>query len=59
VAAGFDIATVRSMTALLKKFNSSGLTNDLPNGLVECSAQSSKIFEANSRDPTLQDTCPA
>jgi len=53
--AGFDIAAVRSMTALLKKFNSSGLTNDLPNGLVECSAQSGKILKPISRDPTTQE----
>jgi hypothetical protein len=57
-AAGFDITAIRSMTALLKKFNSSGLTNDLPNGLEECSAQPSKILKPISRDPTLQDTCP-
>jgi len=57
-AAGFDITAVHSMTALLKKFNSSGQTNDLPNGLVECSAQPSKTLKSISRDPTLQDTCP-
>jgi len=47
--AGFDVSTIHSMTALLKKFNSSGLTNDLPNGLVECSAQSAKILRPISR----------
>ncbi|HXI82566.1 MAG TPA: hypothetical protein VNL17_00590 [Verrucomicrobiae bacterium] len=57
-AAGFDVAAVRSMTALLKKFNSSGQTNNLPNGLEECSAQPSKILKPISRDPMLQDTCP-
>jgi hypothetical protein len=58
VAAGGDIAAIRSMTALLQKFNSSGLTNDLPNGLVECSPQPSKILKSISRDPTLKDNCP-
>jgi hypothetical protein len=46
------------MTALLRKFNSSGQTNDLPNGLVECSPQPAKTLKAISRDPTTQDTCP-
>ena len=57
-AAGGDVTAIRSMTALLKKFNSSGVTNDLPNGLVECSTQSAKILRPISRDPTLKDTCP-
>ena len=58
VAAGFDTTAIRSMTAFLKKFNTSGLTNNLPNGLNECSAQSSKILKPISRDPTTQDSCP-
>jgi hypothetical protein len=58
VAAGFDITAIRSMTAYLKKFNASGQTNNLPNGLNECSAQASKILKPISRDPTTQDTCP-
>lgn len=58
VAAGFDAVAIQSMTALLEKFNNSGVTNNLPNGLVECSSQSSKILKKESRDPMLQDTCP-
>ena len=58
VASGFDPIAMRSMTALLKKFNSSGVTNDLPAGLVECSAQASSILKPISRDATTQDTCP-
>ncbi len=57
-AAGYDVVAIHAMTALLKKFNSSGLTNNLPNGLVECSPQSSKVLKQNSQDPTLQNTCP-
>jgi hypothetical protein len=58
VAAGFDVVAIKAMTALLKKFNSSGLTNNLPNGLLECSPQPSKILKPIALDPTLQNTCP-
>jgi hypothetical protein len=57
-ASSDDVGTVRSMTALLKKFNSSGVTNNLPSGLVECSIQKSKDLRKLSRDPTTQITCP-
>ncbi len=56
--AGFDATAIQAMTALLKKFNSSGVTNNLPNGLEECSAQPSKVFKPIARDPMMQDTCP-
>ena len=56
--AGFDVVAIRSMTALLKKFNISGVTNNLPGGLVECSAQASSVLKPISRDPMTQDTCP-
>jgi hypothetical protein len=56
--AGFDVAAIRSMTALLKKFNSSGVTNNLPNGLVECTPQSAKILKPISRDPMTKSSCP-
>ena len=56
--AGFDITAIRAITALLKKFNSSGQTNDLPNGLLECSAQPAKILKPIARDPMMQVTCP-
>jgi hypothetical protein len=58
VGAGFDVVAIRNMTALLKKFNGSGLTNNVPNGLVECSAQPTKQLKPISRDPMTQDTCP-
>jgi hypothetical protein len=57
-AAGYDPVACRTMTALLRKFNSSGLTNNLPNGLVECSPQPAQLLRSNSQDPTLQETCP-
>jgi len=56
--AGFDITAIHTMTALLRKFNSSGLTNNLPNGLVECSPQTSRTLKPIARDPMMQDTCP-
>jgi hypothetical protein len=46
------------MTALLKKFNSSGQTNNLPGSLVECSPQTSRTLRPISADPMTQDTCP-
>jgi hypothetical protein len=58
VCAGFDVVAIQTMTALLKKFNSSGVTNNLPNGLVESSPQSSAMLKKISRDPTSQNTCP-
>ncbi len=66
-AAGYDVVAIHTMTALLAKFNSSGLTNNLPNGLVECSPQTGSFpspsgakttLKRISQDPTLQDTCP-
>jgi hypothetical protein len=67
INAGYDTVAIHVMTALLRKFNSSGVTNNLPNGLVECSPQTGKILLPSgttttlkqiSQDPTLQDTCP-
>ena len=37
-ASGGDVAAMASMTALLKKFNDGGETNNFPIGMVECSA---------------------
>ena len=67
VGAGYDVVAINTMTALLKKFNSSGVTNNLPNGLVECSSQTGKFTTPSgikttlkqiSQDPMLRDTCP-
>lgn len=57
-AAGDDPSAIVSMTALLRAFNSSGLTNDFPTGIVECSAQKNKDLKKLARDPTTQLTCP-
>jgi hypothetical protein len=67
VGAGYDPVAINTMTALLRKFNSSGVTNNLPNGLVECSPQTGSFpspsgakttLKRISQDPMLQDTCP-
>jgi hypothetical protein len=55
---GVDPSVMVSMTALLRLFNSSGLTNNYPSGLVECSPQSGSLLRALSRDPTTQTSCP-
>ena len=57
-AAGADSATIVSMTALLRAFNASGQTNNLPTGIVECTAAKTGPLKKLSRDPTTQDTCP-
>lgn len=56
--AALDPNAMVSMTALLRKFNCSGLTNNFPAGLVECSPQSGGMLRTLSRDPTSQSTCP-
>jgi hypothetical protein len=58
VAAGEDLNAFVSMTALLKIFNGSGLTNNLPTGIVECSPSKTSTLRTLSRDPTTQITCP-
>lgn len=59
VNAGQDVAAIRSMTALLKKFNRSGTTNNFTVvGLVECSPFDRKTTKSVSRDPTTIVSCP-
>jgi hypothetical protein len=58
VGAGYDPVAIKTMTALLTKFNCSGLTNNFPSGLQECSPQKTSQLRTLSRDPTTQDTCP-
>lgn len=53
-----DVAAIRAMTVLLRKFNSSGLTNDFPAGMTECSAWPRSRLRAMARDPLTQFTCP-
>jgi hypothetical protein len=52
-----DAIRMRTMTALLKKFNSSGSTNNYPTGLVECDVQKNKDLKQISADPTTQGNC--
>ncbi|HUI05395.1 MAG TPA: hypothetical protein VL486_00155 [Verrucomicrobiae bacterium] len=58
VAAGGDLPAIHQMTVLLRKFNRSGITNNLPFGLVEISPQSGNRLRQISRDPTLKSDCP-
>jgi hypothetical protein len=67
VAGGYDPVAINTMTALLRQFNNSGVTNNLPNGLVECSPQTGTIqispgvktsLKQISQDPMTQATCP-
>ena len=58
VAAGTDPIACKQMTALLRKFNNSGVNNNFPGDLVECSPNSTKSLKEIARDPTSQITCP-
>jgi len=57
-AAGVDPDKIVAMTALLHLFNNSGLANDFPSGLVECSPTKTKTLKSLARDPTTQLLCP-
>lgn len=57
-AAGERVNDILAMTALLRKFNNSGLTNDFRGGLVECSGLDRKTLRNIARDPSSQRTCP-
>ncbi|MEI6084604.1 MAG: hypothetical protein WCS70_09915 [Verrucomicrobiota bacterium] len=58
VIASEDLDAVRSMTAVLRKFNSLGQTNAFPGELVECSPESRTTLKTVSRDPTTSSSCP-
>jgi hypothetical protein len=55
---GESTTDILNMTDLLRRFNSSGVTNAFPSELVECSPGVSRTLKKIARDPTLQDTCP-
>jgi hypothetical protein len=57
-AAGDRIEAIQNASSLLRQFNSSGTTNDFPAGLFECAAPDKNSLKSESRDPTLQSTCP-
>lgn len=58
VLAGEDRNAMRTMRTLLSKFNSSGVTNNLPDGLVECSPLDRRSLRTIARDPTSRFSCP-
>ena len=57
-AAGTDPVACQQMKALLRKFNNSGVNNNFPGDLVECSPNANKSLKFIARDPTTQLTCP-
>ena len=59
-AVGTDVAQVQLSTALLRKFNASGVTNAFFAGLgqVECSPNPTAFLRKISRDPTTYLNCP-
>lgn len=57
-ASGLDPAQDAVMTALLRKFNSAGITAGFPDGLTECSPGKTSALRKLSRDPTTQVGCP-
>jgi len=57
-AAGFDVAKIKTMTGILHKFNDSGITNNFPAWLVECSPNNPAFLRQITRDPTTYYNCP-
>ena len=58
VAASEDRGAIIVMTALLKKFNGSGVTNQFSGGLIECSPWTRKKLRSYGEDPTTKLNCP-
>lgn len=56
-ARGEDPIACQTMMLLLRKFNNSGVTNNLVCDM-ECSPVATKTLRSISRDPTTQITCP-
>jgi|GEM_PF-1252240 len=57
-AAGDDVGKIKVLTALLQKFNSSGVTNNFPGGLIECSPNKAAFLRQMARDPSTHYNCP-
>ena len=57
-AYGEDRLAITVMTALLKKFNTSGTTNHFSGGLIECSPWPRAKARNYGQDPTTQLNCP-
>ena len=53
-----DVAAVTAFTALLRKFNNGGLTNNFYGSLQECAPDKPALLRKVSRDPTSHATCP-
>jgi hypothetical protein len=57
-AAGDNLEDIAIYTGLLRKFNRSGVTNQFPSPLLECSPQDSQTLRRLARDPTDRFSCP-
>jgi len=57
-SAGSDVGQIQLLTALLRKFNTSGVTNNFRPGLVECSPNPTAFLRQITRDPTSYYNCP-
>ena len=53
-----NLTAILEYTALLRKFNASGQTNNFAGNMVECSSQDLHSLRLVSRDPTTQQNCP-
>jgi hypothetical protein len=58
-AKGIHPDEIAVFTALLRKFNDSGLTNDLPPGMLQCSAERPSDLRKLARNPTKPANCRA
>jgi hypothetical protein len=58
VLARENVTGILDMTDLLRKFNSSGVTNDFPLGYYECTAGLRRTLKKIARDPTTRESCP-
>lgn len=59
VARGVQPDQMAAFTLLLRKFNNSGVTNDLRGGLIECSPENRSDLRKIARNPTTRANCRA
>jgi hypothetical protein len=57
-AAGTDVKLIQELTTVLRRFNSSGMANPLPDTLQLCSTYDKTRATQIARDPTTHNTCP-
>ena len=55
---GDDPVAVKTMTALLRKFNNSGVLGNFSGSLAECSPNSTMTLRSLARDPATRFNCP-